>query len=75
MTPIPAKVVNVDRSCDEFLVSVWVGCESFQGSFDSLSFGEIKPYFGSYHYGWLDVAFRQNPGLKTGQEFPLWATS
>ena len=64
MTPIPAKVVNIDR--------VRVMSEKDAGAFDRLSFGENKPDLGWYHYGWLDVVYRQDPDLKLGQSFPLW---
>ena len=73
VTPIPAKVVNVYPLENEYLITIWVGSERYHGTFDRLSFGNNKPHFGSYHYGWLEVAYHQNPGLKAGQEFPLWA--
>jgi hypothetical protein len=73
MTPIPAKVVNVDRLGDEYLITVRVTNEMDAGAFDRLTFAENKPDRGWYHYGWLDVVYRQDPDLKLGQPFPLWA--
>jgi hypothetical protein len=72
MTPIPAKVVNVDRLGDQYLVTVRVWREKDKGAFDQLSFGENKPHLGWYHHGWLDIVYHQNPDLKLGQSFPLW---
>jgi len=73
MTRISAKVLNVDRLGDQYLVTVQVAREKYKGTFDRLCFGEHKPYLGSYRYGWLDLAYEENPGLKAGQPFPLWA--
>jgi hypothetical protein len=72
MTPIPAKVLIVDRLGDQFLITVRVGTEKFKGRFDRLSFGETKPHVVSYRNGWLDLVYYQNPGLKAGKPFPLW---
>jgi hypothetical protein len=71
MTPIPAKVLIVDRLGDQFLITVRVGPE-VEGTSDSLSFGEIKPHVVSYRNGWLDLVYYQNPRLKAGKPFPLW---
>ena len=72
MTPIRAKVLNVDRLGDQFLITVRVGREKYNGTFDRLTFGENKPQLGSYRNGWLDLTYHQNPGLKAGQSFALW---
>ena len=72
MTRLPAKVLFVDRLADQYLITVKV-CENRGCTFDKLNFGENKPHFGSYRNGWLDLAYHQNPDLKTGQSFPLWA--
>jgi hypothetical protein len=74
MTRISARVVNVDRLGDQYLVTVRVECESDAANFAELNFGENKPHLGWYHYGWLDVVYRQNPGFKAGHSFPLWTT-
>jgi hypothetical protein len=73
MTPIPAKVLIVDRLGDQYLITVQVESEKYPFTFDGLNFGENKPYLGSYRNGWLDLAYQQNPGLKAGEPFPLWA--
>jgi hypothetical protein len=75
MNQITAKVVNVDRIGDEYLITVRVGGEKHESAFEKLIFGEIKPHVGWYRYGWLDLVYRQNPGLKPGQPFPLWEDS
>jgi hypothetical protein len=73
MTRISAKVLNVDRLGGQYLVTVRVPREKFSGTFDKLTFGRTKPHIGSYRSGWLDLAYEQNPCLKAGQSFPLWA--
>jgi hypothetical protein len=73
MTLVPAKVLIADRLGDQYLITVQVGPEKYPYTFDGFSFGENKPHFGSYRHGWLDLAYHQNPGLKAGQSFPLWA--
>jgi hypothetical protein len=72
MSRLPAKVLIVDRLGNQYLITVQVS-EKYPCTFDGLSFGENKPHFGSYRYGWLDLVYHQNPGLKAGQSFPLWA--
>jgi len=73
MTRLPAKVLIADRLGDQYLITVQVRFEKCPRAFDELSFGENTPRFGSYHDGWLDLVYHRNPGLKTGQSFPLWA--
>jgi hypothetical protein len=73
MTRLPAKVLFADRLGNQYLVTVQVACEKYTVAFDRLSFGKNKPHHGSYRSGWLDLAYDQNPGLKAGQSFPLWA--
>jgi hypothetical protein len=72
MTPIPAKILKVDRLGDQYLITVRIGVEKYRGTFDGLHFGENEPHLGSYRYGWLDLVYHQDPGLKAGQRFPLW---
>jgi hypothetical protein len=43
MTPIPAKVLIVDRLGDQFLITVRVETEKIGGTVDRLSFGKINP--------------------------------
>jgi hypothetical protein len=72
MSRLPAKVLIVDRLGNQYLITVQVS-EKYPCTFDGLSFGENKPHLGSYRNGWLDLVYHQNPGLKAGQSFPLWA--
>jgi hypothetical protein len=74
MIRISAKVLNVDRLGDQYLVTVQVPREKCAGTFDRLIFGANKPHLASYRSGWLDLAYEKDPGLKRGQSFPLWAT-
>jgi hypothetical protein len=74
MIRISAKVLNVDRLGGQYLVTVQVPREKYMVTFDRLSFGVNKPHLGSYRFGWLDLAYERNPGLKAGDSFPLWAT-
>ena len=43
-----------------------------QGSFNTLAFGEIKPYSGSLKDGRLDLIYYRDPGLEVGDQFPVW---
>jgi len=74
MTRLPAKVLIVHRLGKQYLITVQIQSQKYPGTFDGLSFGENKPHLGPYRNGWLDLAYNQNPGLKTGQSFPLWAS-
>ena len=73
MSRLPAKVLIADRLGNQYLITVQVQSEKHPFTFDGLRFGENKPHFGSYRYGWLDLVYHQDPGLKAGQSFPLWA--
>ena len=44
----------------------------YRGSFNTLAFGEIKPYSGSLNDGRLDLVYLRDPGLGVGDPFPLW---
>jgi hypothetical protein len=72
MTPILAKVRAVERQGDKYLVIIQIMLRRYRGSFNTLAFGETKPFIGSYHNGRLDLIYRADPGLKTGGAFPLW---
>ena len=72
MTAIPAEVLAIDRQSDRYHVIVRVGLARYRGSFDTLVFGENKPFVGSCHDGRLDLIYLRDPGLHAGQEFPLW---
>lgn len=72
MTPIVAKVLAVDKQGDKYLVIIQIMLRKFRGSFNTLTFGEKKPFIGSCHNGRLDLVYCVDPGLKTGGPFPLW---
>ena len=72
MTAIPAKVVAVDRQSDQYRVIVRIGVARYRGSFNTLKFGEKKPFTGFCRDGQLDLVYYQDPGLEAGQSFPLW---
>jgi hypothetical protein len=70
MTPIPVKVLAVDKQGDQYNVIVRIGLVKYRGSFNTLSFGEKKPSLGSYHNGRLDLFYYRDPGLKSGEVVP-----
>ena len=68
MTPIPAKVLTVDRQGHQYRVLVQIG---YLGSFQTLRFAEMKPFTGGCRNGRLDLFYDRDPGLKAGEPFPL----
>jgi hypothetical protein len=73
MTPIPAKVLAVDKESHQYHVLVQIELEKYLGPFHTLRFaGESKPFRGKCHSGQLDLFYNQNPGFKAGQSFSLW---
>jgi hypothetical protein len=38
--------------------------------FNTLAFGEIKPYGGSLQHGRLDLVYYRDPGVNVGDQFP-----
>jgi hypothetical protein len=54
-----------------YQVIVQIGTK-YRGSFNTLAFGEIKPYIGSLKDGRLDLVYYLDPGLNEGDSFPLW---
>ena len=72
MQPILAKVLAVDQQGDKYLVVIQILLRRYRGSFNTLTFGETKPFIGSYHNGRLDLVYTKDPGLKKGTPFPLW---
>ena len=71
MTSLPAKVIAIEKRGDHSQVLVQIGIK-YRGSFNTLAFGEIKPYSGSLKDGRLDLIYYQDPGLEVGDPFPLW---
>jgi hypothetical protein len=54
MTPIPAKVLAVEKQSSQYRVLVQIELEKYLGSFHTLRFGESKPFTGSCYHGQLD---------------------
>jgi hypothetical protein len=71
MTLLPAKVVAIEEGARQYQVVVQITTK-YRGSFNTLAFGEIKPYSGSLKEGRLDLVYYLDPILKTGDQFPLW---
>jgi hypothetical protein len=65
MTPIPAKVLTVDKQSSQYRVLVQIELEKYLGSFRSLRFGEKKPFTGSCHHGQLDLFYYRDPEIPT----------
>ena len=71
MTSLPARVMAIEKRADQYQVVVQVSTR-YRGSFNTLVFGEIKPYIGSLKDGRLDLVYYRDPGLTVGDEFPVW---
>ena len=71
MTTLPAKVIALEKRGDQFQVFVQINAK-YRGSFNTLAFGEIKPYSGSLKDGRLDLIYYRDPGLEVGDQFPVW---
>jgi hypothetical protein len=73
MTRIPAKVLSSQIRGDQYCITVHIDVANFRRSFNSLWFGEIIPFSGSYEDGTLELRYYKDPGLTVGQPFPLWS--
>ena len=71
MSSIPAKVVAMEERACQYQVVVRITTK-YRGSFNTLLFGEIKPYTGFLKNGRLDLVYYRDPGLSVGDRFPLW---
>ena len=71
MTSLPAQVIAIEKRDDQYQVIVQIGTK-YRGSFNTLAFGEIKPYSGSLKDGRLDLVYYHDPSLSVGDAFPLW---
>ena len=71
MTPVLAKVTAVEERGNQYQIIVQIS-RKYRGSFNTLIFGEIKPYTGSLNENRLDLVYNQNPNLVVGDSFPLW---
>jgi hypothetical protein len=71
MTWLPAQVKAIEERARQYQVVVQITTK-YRGSFNTLAFGDIKPYSGSLKDGRLDLVYYLDPSLKTGDQFPLW---
>jgi hypothetical protein len=71
MASLRAKVIAIEKRGDQYQVIVQIGTRH-RGSFNTLAFGEIKPYVGSLKDSRLDLVYYRDPGLCVGDQFPLW---
>ena len=71
MTSPLAKVIAIEKQGDQYRVIVQLSTK-YRGSFNTLTFGEIKPHSGSLKDGRLDLVYYRDPGLGVGDPFPLW---
>src|SRR5260370_31283392 len=71
MTSLPAKVIAIEERGDQYQVIVQISTK-YRGSFNTLAFGEIKPYIGSLKDGRLDLVYYRDSGLSVGDQFLLW---
>ena len=72
MTPVPAKVVSIDKQGNLCRIIVRMRRIKYRGSFNTLVFGENKPTVGSSQDGQLKLIYYRDPGVKEGDAFPLW---
>jgi len=74
MTSIPAEVVAAHRLVNQYHVIIRIEVRNYRGSFATLVFGDNKPLLiGACHDRRVDLIYLQDPGLCTGQRFPLWS--
>ena len=71
MTALLAKLIALENTGDQYRVIVRISTK-YRGSFNTLAFGEVKPYSGSLKDGRLDLVYHRSPGLEVGDPFPLW---
>jgi hypothetical protein len=68
---LPAQVIAIENRGDQYQVIVQISAR-YRGSFNTLAFGEIKPYISSLNDGRLDLIYYPDPGLSVGDLFPDW---
>jgi hypothetical protein len=69
--PASSKVIAIEKKGDQYRVIVQISTK-YRGSFNTLAFGEIKPYSGSLKDGRLDLIYYRDPGLNVGDPFPVF---
>ena len=72
MSRLPAKVLSSEKRGDQYCLTVKIELSNFRRSFNSLRFGDQIPFSGSFRDGTLALRYYRDPGLKVGQQFPLW---
>jgi len=72
MSRLPAKVLLSEKRGDQYCLIVKIELSNFRRSFNSLRFGDQIPFSGSFRDGTLELRYYRDPGLKVGQQFPLW---
>ena len=60
-----------ERDDQFFQMVIQIGAK-YRGSFNTLLFGDIKPYTGFLKNGRLDLVYYRDPGLSVGDRFPPW---
>jgi hypothetical protein len=71
MRPVPAKVRAIEKRGDQYQVVIEIGSK-YRGSFNTLVFGEPKPYSGSLKDSRLNLVYYQDPRFNVADIFPLW---
>jgi hypothetical protein len=66
-----ARGIAVEKGGDHYQVIVQISTK-YRGSFNTLAFGEIKPYIGSLKDGRLDLVYYLDPGLTVRDQFAVW---
>ena len=77
MTPIHAKVASTEKNGDQYRLIVDLVPSEFLGPFERLRF-KRNPYCGSFSTSptgnCLALTYREDPGFKAGDTFPLSRT-
>jgi len=64
MTSLPAKVIAIERRGNQsFQAIIQIG-PKYRGSFNTLAFGDIKPYSGALKDGRVDLLYYRDPRLE-----------
>jgi hypothetical protein len=72
MPRIPAKVVSAHRQSHRYGTTVRTRRIIYNGSFDTLAFGEHKPALGSPPDDRLHFIYLRDPALEEGEAVPWW---
>jgi hypothetical protein len=69
MTSLPAQVIAIENRGDQYQVIVQINTK-YRGSFNTVAFGEIKPYSGSLKDGRLDLVYYRDLGPERSGSVP-----